>query len=164
MERVEFVPLVLTDISDIYTIKVDDNKDTEFQKFLIMFKDSEDAYIKEDFDRILAAIIKISENGALESYFRIEGKVKDRICAIPLLISSRDKTKHGTLRLYCIRISDTLLIIGGGGLKKSDTYEEDSSLLAHVKRLQAIDSRLSSLENDGVILSDSIMNITVQID
>ena len=114
MKTIEFVPLLLTEATDIFTIRSIGHKDTEFRKFLILFKESKDPFLKEDMDRILTAIEKISQNGALENYFRIEGKITDRVCAIPLLVKPRDKSKHGTLRLYCIRISDTLLIIGGG--------------------------------------------------
>lgn len=164
MSKVDFIPLLLTDESDIYTIRIDDSLETEFQKFFILFKDSDDEYVKEDLDRILTAIEKVGENGALESFFRYEGKVVDRVCAIPLLVKSRDKSKHGTLRLYCIRVSDALLIIGGGGLKVTDAYEEDLTLLSQVQTLQAIDKKLSLLEKDGVKLSDNIMNITIEID
>ena len=123
MQKVEFVPLMLTEKSDIYAIRINDEKETELRKFIVLFKDSEDAYLKDDFDRILAAIEKIAQNGALESYFRYEGGINDRVNAIPLLIKPRNKKEHGTLRLYCIRISETLLIVGGGGLKVTDKYE-----------------------------------------
>ena len=69
MKKVGFVPVMLTDKSDIYSIRIDDDKDTELRKFIVIFKDNEDDYLKDDFDRILAAIEKIAQNGALESYF-----------------------------------------------------------------------------------------------
>lgn len=83
MGKVVFEPLILTDSTDIFTIKIDDANETEFKKFFVLFKDTEDSFIKEDMDMILAAIEKIAQNGALESYFRLEGKMSDRICAIP---------------------------------------------------------------------------------
>ena len=164
MKKVEFVPLLLTERTDIYTIRIDEARDTEFRKFFIMFKDVEDPYLKDDLERIMAAIEKISQNGALESYFRIEGKINDRVCAIPMLIRSRDKSKHGTLRVYCIRVSDSLLIVGGGGLKVSDKYEDTPLLNSHIETLQAIDAELKDLEDFNVDLNNSIVNITVQID
>jgi hypothetical protein len=162
--KVEFVPILLTEKTDIYTIRLDDDKSTEFHKFLIMFKDTDDEYLKSDLDRILSAIKKISENGALESYFRNESRADDRVCAVPLLIMPRDKTKHGTLRLYCISVSDNLLIVGGGGLKVTDSYEEDPALLEKVRTLQSIDSKISELEQYDVKLIDKLVNITVLID
>jgi hypothetical protein len=120
--------------------------------------------LKDDFNKIIAAINKILQNGALESYFRIEGKMSDRICAIPLLITPRDKSKHGTLRLYCIRMSDSLLIIGGGGLKVTDTYQENETLVRHVSTLQMIDSRLADVEKSGLDLHKELFNIVIDID
>ena len=164
MGKVVFEPLILTDSTDIFTIKIDDANETEFKKFFVLFKDTEDSFIKDDMDMILAAIEKIAQNGALESYFRLEGKMSDRICAIPLLITPRDKSKHGTLRLYCIRMSDSLLIIGGGGLKVTDTYQEDETLVRHVSTLQMIDSRLADVEKSGLDLHKELFNIVIDID
>lgn len=69
MSKVEFEPLILTDTTDIFTIRIDDEKETEFRKFFVMFKDTEDSFLKEDLERILVAIEKIAVNGALESFF-----------------------------------------------------------------------------------------------
>ena len=164
MSKVEFEPLILTDTTDIFTIRIDDEKETEYRKFFVMFKDTKDSFLKEDLERILAAIEKIAVNGALESFFRVEGKMKDRICAIPLLIKPRDKSKHGTLRLYCIRVSNNLLIIGGGGLKVSDKYQENDVLAKHVSTLQAIDSKLKELEKGGADLNSELFNVVIEID
>lgn len=97
-------------------------------------------------------------------FFRPEGKMKDRVCAIPLYSShEKSKKQNGTLRLYCIRISDKLLIVGGGGLKITQTYEEDETLLKHVQTLQSIDYELSKIENEGKDLHKEIYNLTIQI-
>ena len=48
MQKVEFVPLMLTENSDIYSIRVNDDKDSEFRKFIVLFKDSEDTYLRDD--------------------------------------------------------------------------------------------------------------------
>lgn len=79
-------------------------------------------------------------------------------------IRPRDKTKHGTLRLYCIRISDKLLIIGNGGKKTTSSYEEDADLSEAVAILQSIDKQLSIKESEGTNIESNIQNITVYID
>ena len=89
--------------------------------------------------------------------------MNDRVCAIPLLTSYRQKQK-GTLRLYCIRISDKLLITGGGGIKTTRTYNEDDTLANHVKTLQMIDEKLRLLEQDGCNLPKEIYNLKLEID
>lgn len=156
------MPVILTDVTDIFTIRIDNDTLTEFHKFLIMFKDTPNPYLKDDLFRIESAIKQIAQNGALESLFRPEGKMSDRVCAMPLLIKSRSKN-IGTLRLYCIRISDKLLILGGGGLKTTDSYEQDDILNKKVEDLQLIDKEIANLEK-RTIIEDAIYNITIEID
>lgn len=164
MRKVDFEPIRLTEMADIFAIRIDNDQYTEFSKFLVMFKNTDNAFLKDDFERIIAAIEKIAENGALESFFRPEGGINDRVCAIPLLIKPRDKKKEATLRLYCIRVSDRLLILGGGGRKTTDAYDEDAFLAQQVKTLQSIDSSLLTLENNGISIENEIYNITLDID
>ena len=47
------------------------------------------------------------------------------------------------LRLYCLRISDQILIVGNGGVKITRTYEEDMELSGYVMDLQKFDVLLS---------------------
>ena len=164
VQKVEFVPFLLTKAVDIYAIRFGGSADTELKKFMLLFKDSEDVYLKDDYDRIRAAIVKIAENGDLESYFRLEGHQDDRVAAIPLLIKPRNHSRNGTLRLYCIRISDQLLIVGGGGLKTTRTYEDDNYLSQQVATLQSIDAVLKELESDGKRLEDELPNIIIEVE
>lgn len=103
MREVEFVPFRLTDNADIYSIRIDGRENTEFQEFMINFKDTEHLYMADDFNRILKSISTIIEKSAKEYYFRPEGNLNDRVQALPLYTMPRNK-KYGTLRLYCIRI------------------------------------------------------------
>lgn len=160
MRKIEFVPVRLTEIAEVFSIRIEDDSLSEFQKFLIMFRDAEDEFIKDDFFRIAEVINQISEQGALERFFRPEGKYKDRVWAIPLEIIGRDKKTHGTLRLYCIRISDKLLILGGGGLKVSEAYQEDPKLLESVQTLQEVDKVLRGFYES----EDDLNNLTIYID
>ena len=163
MRKVEFVPFLLTDVTDIFSIRIDGDKISEVDKFFIMFKDTADPVLKDDLTRIINGLSQIANNGALERFFRNEGGINDRVVAIPIYIVPRDRKKHGTLRLYCIRVSDKLLIVGGGGLKTTRTTEEDKNLSSHIKTLQSIDRRLEELDR-GINLNDSLYNITVEID
>lgn len=95
------------------------------QKFL------NDATLNKDFQKVFRAINRILANGALERYFRPEGKFKDHLAA--LSIDSK------VLRLYCLRISDQILIVWIGGAKTTRTYEEDVELSGYVMDLQKFD-------------------------
>lgn len=164
MRIVEFVPILLTEKADVFSIRLSGESMSEFNKFYIRFKDTDDTYLLNDLNRILATIKSIGLKGALENETRPEGKMQDRICAIPLITEPRDKQKHGTLRLYCIRISEKLFIVGGGGIKKNQTYQENSGLADQVLLLQQIDKKLLALEADGEDLTQAIYNLTLELD
>ena len=118
----------------MYTIQFTGEELSEYEKFVQRFKDS--AELKRDYQIIIYALSKIANNGALERYFRPEGKMNDNVCALPV--------DSGKLRLYCLRITDKILIIGNGGLKTTQTYEESEELLGYVIDLQKFDSLIKS--------------------
>lgn len=163
MRQVEFIPFRLTDIAEIFSIKIDGKEFTELQEFIITFRNIKNDHLMNNYEQIIRSLAGIVENGVKESFFRPEGKLNDRVCAIPLLTSYRQK-QNGTLRLYCIRISDKLLIVGGGGIKTTRTYNEDETLSGHIKTLQMIDKELSDLENEGKDLHKEIYNLKIHID
>lgn len=55
------------------------------------------------------------------------------------------------LRLYCLRISDQILIVGNGGAKTTRTYEEDEELSGYVMDLQKFDALLEQELKKGKI-------------
>ena len=114
---------------------------SEFAKFLNRFKDN--STLQRDYQMILDALQKIMENGVQERYFRTEGKYSDRVCAIPI--------DSGKLRLYCLRISDKILILGNGGIKQTRTYNENQELNGYVMTLQKFDALLKAAEKEGSI-------------
>ncbi|MBR6465842.1 MAG: hypothetical protein IKS82_05335 [Bacteroidales bacterium] len=162
MAKVEFAPYILRDAADIYSFRIEGEKLSEFGKFLVMIKDVEDPCLLDDFNRIVLAISKMSEDGVLENFFRNEGSVSDRVVAIPLEVKDSGQVR-ASLRLYCIRLSDKLLIVGSGGIKKTRTYQEDKWLLQCVETLQKIDKELMDMENEGIVLENEIMNIILEI-
>ena len=164
MRQVEFVPFKLTDIADIFSIRIEGKEETELQEFLITYKESQSLHLQNDFEQIIKSLIGIGAEGAKEYFFRPEGKMKDRVCAIPIYTSSRGNKLEGTLRLYCIRISDKLLIVGNGGIKTTQTYNEDDTLSKHVQTLQKIDKELYKMENDGIDIYREIYNIKLIVD
>lgn len=55
------------------------------------------------------------------------------------------------LRLYCLRLSDSVLIVGNGGVKNTQTYEEDKDLNGYVISLQKLDALLKADIRNGVV-------------
>lgn len=125
----------------LYTIQFMSEDESEYQRFCNKFKD--DAKLNPDLLNILKIVDSITERGALERLFRPEGKMNDSVVALPLLTSK--------LRLYCLRISDGILVLGNGGIKNSRTYQEDDSLRGYVMDLQKLDALLKEGQRKGEI-------------
>ena len=101
------------------------------------------ASYNKDFQRVIAALQAILRIGALERFFRPEGKMNDNVAALPL--------EGGKLRLYCLRISEQIVILGNGGLKSTRTYEEDPKLYGYVMDLQRFEALLKENIDKGYI-------------
>ena len=127
-------------------------RESEFEKFLNEVKDN--ATYNRDFNVILLALSKIIDKGALERFFRNEGRMNDNVKA--LAIDSRK------LRLYCLRISDQILILGNGGVKATRTYQEDSKLSGYVMDLQSFDKVLLKAQKSGKVTIEKNMITDIQ--
>ena len=125
----------------LYSISFEIDGKTEFEKFVEAFE--ADATYRNDYRRILAALQVVLEVGALERFFRPEGKIEDDLVALPL--------DSGKLRLYCLRISDQILVIGNGGIKDVKRYEDSRQLLGYVMDLQRFDRLLQAMLESGSI-------------
>ena len=141
MSDVELVIVNDTDKCTIYTIQFSAESETEYERFYT--KVIEDAELNKDMLRIVQLVDKIAEQGAMERFFRPEGKMRDSVVALPVLRSK--------LRLYCLRLSDRILILGNGGVKDSRTYQEDDSLRGYVLTLQKFEELLKEGQRDGTV-------------
>ena len=109
--------------------------------------------MNKDLLRIVQILDKIADEGALERFFRPEGKMRDSVVALPVLRSK--------LRLYCLRLSDRILVLGNGGVKNSRTYEEDDSLRGYVLTLQKFEELLKEGQHDGTV---TVTSKTIETD
>lgn len=147
MPKVSLKTIEQNDNVGMFSICFDGSAESEFEKFLLEFKDN--ATYNKDFNTILLALAKIIDKGALERFFRIEGKMNDNVKA--LAIDSRK------LRLYCLRISDQILILGNGGVKTTRTYQENEELSGYVMDLQTFDKVLLKAQKSGYITIEKNM-------
>lgn len=147
MPKVSLKTIEQNDNVGMFSICFDGSAESEFEKFLLEFKDN--ATYNKDFNTILLALAKIIDKGALERFFRIEGKMNDNVKA--LAIDSRK------LRLYCLRISDQILILGNGGVKTTRTYQENEKLSGYVMDLQTFDKVLLKAQKSGYITIEKNM-------
>ena len=142
MSEVELILLNEGNRCTLYSIQFTSEDVSEYERFYSKF--IEDAKLNHDLLRIVQLVDKVAEEGALERLFRPEGKMKDSVVALPVLSSK--------LRLYCLRLSDGILILGNGGVKQSRTYEEDDSLRGYVLTLQKFEELLKEGQRDGSVI------------
>lgn len=152
MRKVTLKTIEQNDNVGMFSICFDGNSESEFEKILLEFKDN--ATYNKDFNAILLALAKIIDKGALERFFRVEGKMNDHVNA--LSIDSRK------LRLYCLRISDQILILGNGGAKLTRSYQEDEILSGYVMDLQTFDKVLLNAQKSGKITIEKNMITDIQ--
>lgn len=158
--------IIETDCVSMYSPKWDGETYTEFEKFLIANKSHTHPQLKKSFDAIISVIKVIGEKGAMERYFRLEG---GRVKAIPLFIElPRIDRSIGKMRLYCLRFSDNMLVIGNGAVTKSQKYQEDPNLTAIINSLRNIERKISQeVKSAGIDFEDNealkkiVENITI---
>lgn len=146
MAKVSIKNLSQTERNGLFSLVFEGEALSEFEKFIERFK--EEADVVRDLNMILAAINHMMHGaGFLERYFRPEGRMNDNVCALPI--------ESGRLRLYCLRLSDSILIAGNGGRKTSRTYNESAELSGYVISLQSLDKIIRTEVKKGNILIES---------
>lgn len=126
---------------NIYSFRNANEEKLELEKFLEKFP-SGSKYSK-DMNIILAAIKKIIKNGSLERYFRPEGSYADGVGAIPI--------EGNKLRLYCIRISDSIIVFGNGDVKKVSRWQDCPVLAPYVMQLKNIQIEISKAFKKNIL-------------
>ena len=138
LELVEQHPSV-----NFYSIKLDEQELTELERFFEKFPIG--CEYDRDIDVIIAWLDKIGETGALERHFKYEGKYGDGVMAIPIEIGNK-------VRLYCLRLSDSVLIFGNGDVKDVERWQDSTTLSSYVKMLMDTSRFIASRMNNGDII------------
>ncbi|MDE6279448.1 MAG: hypothetical protein K2M05_05695 [Paramuribaculum sp.] len=126
---------------NFYSVHLDEEELSELERFFEKFPEGCD--YDEDIDIIIAWLDRIGEVGALERYFRYEGRFGDGVSAIPIETSN--------LRLYCIRLSDKILIFGNGGVKNTAAWQDSETLSEYVETLVDTSRFISSRLTNGTL-------------
>ena len=141
MAKATILSLKQTENTWLFTIIFEGESQSEFVKFISKFRN--DAKRQDDLRIILNQIDLMLKSGFVERKFRTEGKIRDSLVALPIFRSG--------LRLYCLRMSDSVLIVGNGGVKYTKTYEEDKDLNGYVISLQKLDELLKADIKRGLV-------------
>lgn len=125
MKRLEIEVFKQFQKANFYTIRFENDEISETDSFIARFE--EDPEHCNDLGIILQWIATMGEEkGTLERYFRPERKAQ----AIPIVTSG--------LRLYCIRISDELVILGNGGIKESQKVQNSPTAFPQFKLMNKL--------------------------
>ncbi|MGW8121720.1 hypothetical protein ACV07N_03595 [Roseivirga echinicomitans] len=127
-----------------YTVCTDGKENSETDEFFIRFKDREK--FNRDVQIIKYWLEKIGTvNGAQERYFRQEKRAK----AIPI------PPPGSKLRLYCHRVSDEIVVLGGGGQKTSKKVQDSPDALPHFDLMNDIAAFVNTrLRNQKLTIKD----------
>ncbi|MBK9284043.1 MAG: hypothetical protein IPM51_06945 [Sphingobacteriaceae bacterium] len=152
-----------------YTIRleIDDVKEelNETEKFIQNFDDPNHTHFGE-FDAILRVIDGMGNytKGAELRLFRFEEaahalppKVKDADAVLDIEI-----ILHSELRLYCIRLTNEVVVLLNGGVKITDSALDCPNVKQHFRFAQAVAKNLDKLRREGVIdiVGKEILNLT----
>lgn len=142
MAKATILSVDQTEKAGLFTIIFEGEGVSEFDNFYNKFIN--DAERSDDLQKILTQIdLMLNVRGFTERNFRPEGKMNDNVVAIPVYKNS--------LRLYCLRLSDSVLIVGNGGVKRTQKVEEDNILNGYVISLQKLDALLKADIKRGLV-------------
>ncbi|GGH30856.1 hypothetical protein GCM10007423_19270 [Dyadobacter endophyticus] len=120
----------------IYTIRFEGSELSETNNFVNEY--SENGFA-EDLDMISSWLGYLKDRGAEPRYFRSENNVS----AGPVAFSR--------LRIYCIRCSQNIVILDGGGEKKGQKTQDGVETWKAMKLMMEIDKRLIEKIGEGDI-------------
>lgn len=133
---------------NIYTIRFNDENESLLDQFITEFSTAE---FESDLAIITYWMDKIGQRGALERYFKPEGHPKVKAIPVP--------PPSSVLRLYCFRISDNILIIGGGNIKKVKAFQDDKTLFNHVQIVKKVGKKiLRYKDRQKVEVNNKVLN------
>lgn len=136
-----------------YSVLIDDDSETLFEKF---YQENKDTFRDELRSIVKTLDIIALENGARRNYFKEnEGKLGDLVCALY-------DTPKSNLRLYCIRLGSTVIILGGGGQKAKSmrALQEDVKLTQENYLMRKLSDLLYKKIKDGEIYWENDMTLS----
>lgn len=124
--------------STLYTIRLEGEKENEFENFLL----DPEINSSPHFQPLLVRIDEIADKLGCQDYLF---KLKESKFSDPVVALSRED-----LRLYCCRYGNIILILGSGGIKHTRTYQENPKLDRIIERMvhvaECIDQKIRSKE------------------
>ena len=163
------------DYATIYTFRIEGEEISELDRFL----GDEVVRNSPDFHSLLDRLKRLTDELGLyhpqsdfgaDRWFRDESNLRDHdddACALwaPIPVEDRRRLKkpYPSLRLYCFRL-ERMLIVGGGGVKRTQRPEDDPHLNRQLRALKYVMKRVKrrlsegglSIVEDGFILEGDL--------
>jgi hypothetical protein len=133
-----------------YTFQFEEDNISETAKFFDKLKTIES--ITDDLNRVAQWIVEIGQNhGALIELFRFE----EEAYALPPPPKGQRKVgitqiEHNDIRLYCVWISESIVILANGGIKKSATTQGTPELMPHFRFAKSMGRQINQLMTEGL--------------
>jgi hypothetical protein len=140
----EIVPVEQGRGGALYSLRFEGEEKTERDKFL----DNGEIQACKEFESLVVRLYDMVDSlGFRDNFFKLKkGSINDSVAAF--------HCNHGTLRLYCLRWSSILLIVGSGGSKTTRTYQGDPLLSDAVGKLQMVDKLFDERQKSREIIID----------
>lgn len=121
-----------------YTVKFEKKDVTEFDDFIRNL--SALKHIEDELEILIEWLGNIAENdGALERYFRHEGKAQ----AIPPKGKFITIEFSENIRLYCLRVCESIVILFNGGIKTADKAQNCPNVKPHFTMANKLASKIN---------------------
>ena len=126
-----------------YTFQKEMYDETETTLFFNKMKN--EVEVADELNKLTQWIVEIGNNyGALSELFRFE----DEAHALPPPPRGQRKVgitqiDHNDLRVYCVWISESIVILANGGIKKSATVQETPELMPHFRFAKAMGKQIN---------------------
>jgi hypothetical protein len=132
-----------------YTFKLENETESETTKFFNRLKNVE--IVTQDLNRLATWIVEIGQNhGAFLELFRFE----DEAYALPpppkgQRMVGLSHIENNDLRLYCVWISESIVILANGGIKKSMKVQDTPELMPHFRFAKSMGRQINQLITEG---------------
>lgn len=135
-----------------YAAKFSKNELNEFE----LFDAKEFPDHAKELKLIYNALDIISEDGIADHYFVFEGRA-DAMPRVKNAIKKANKKDFG-LRLYCIRLTEKILILGNGDIKTKKDPEDCKNVDTHFFNIQKIADKLLRNVNPNIYREDGYLD------
>ncbi|MDX2429407.1 MAG: hypothetical protein QNK35_00650 [Bacteroides sp.] len=143
-----------------YSILIEGSEKTEFEDFLSRME--EESKYEEDVVNLFTWLKLIGEHeGAKQKFFRPEGTISDAMALPPRAsIMKSNVLLVNSLRLYCQRLNEHVVILFNGGIKTAAKAQDCPNVSAHFKQANRVAKQINDLFIEKeIIWNDSYSDI-----